>query len=161
MNLLSPFREFKPIDSVCSWRSPSNIALVKYWGKKGHQLPANPSLSMTLKECYTETSVKFSPEIRIKGKYAVYVYIPQTLEIASQVAFNVFDGKKSHPVILKTAEIKKLGLTSGEWVPAGTYDLSPGRQAFLEIGANLGWCKSGMLKMFLPINTPSFGCFFV
>lgn len=80
-------------------------------------------------------SVKFSPEIKKNGKYAVYVYIPQTQEIASQVAFNVFDGKKSHPVILKTAEIKKLGLTSGEWVPAGTYDLSPGRQAFLEISS--------------------------
>lgn len=61
MNILKPFREFKPIQSVCSWRSPSNIALVKYWGKKGHQLPANPSLSMTLKECFTETRVTFAP----------------------------------------------------------------------------------------------------
>lgn len=28
--------------------APSNIAIVKYWGKRGHQLPCNPSLSMTL-----------------------------------------------------------------------------------------------------------------
>ncbi len=28
--------------------APSNIAIVKYWGKKGKQLPCNPSLSMTL-----------------------------------------------------------------------------------------------------------------
>lgn len=61
MNLLQPFRDKKPEEAVCSWRSPSNIALVKYWGKKGHQLPANPSLSMTLKECYTETKVTFLP----------------------------------------------------------------------------------------------------
>ena len=26
-----------------TWDSPSNIALVKYWGKYGAQLPANPS----------------------------------------------------------------------------------------------------------------------
>lgn len=65
MNLLSPFRDLKTIESVCSWRSPSNIALVKYWGKKGHQLPANPSLSMTLKECYTETKVTFSPAAKL------------------------------------------------------------------------------------------------
>lgn len=65
MNTLKPFRDFKPIHSVCSWRSPSNIALVKYWGKKGHQLPANPSLSMTLKECYTETRVTFSPAAKL------------------------------------------------------------------------------------------------
>lgn len=44
-----------------SWRSPSNIAVVKYWGKYGIQLPANPSLSMTLSESYTETTVTFNP----------------------------------------------------------------------------------------------------
>ncbi len=40
-----------------SWRSPSNIALIKYWGKYHPQIPANPSISFTLSECYTETSV--------------------------------------------------------------------------------------------------------
>jgi diphosphomevalonate decarboxylase len=40
-----------------TWRSPSNIALVKYWGKKsGVQIPANPSISFTLEQCYSETS---------------------------------------------------------------------------------------------------------
>lgn len=33
--------------SVC-WESPSNIALVKYWGKQEEQIPINPSLSFTL-----------------------------------------------------------------------------------------------------------------
>ena len=41
------------------WRSPSNIALVKYWGKKGKQLPQNPSISFTLSECCTETYVQY------------------------------------------------------------------------------------------------------
>ncbi|MCS6978784.1 MAG: diphosphomevalonate decarboxylase [Flavobacteriales bacterium] len=40
-----------------AWKSPSNIALVKYWGKFEGQLPANPSLSITLSACYTETEV--------------------------------------------------------------------------------------------------------
>lgn len=44
-----------------AWRSPSNIAFIKYWGKKGNQLPANPSLSMTLQECFSETRVTFHP----------------------------------------------------------------------------------------------------
>lgn len=43
-----------------AWRSPSNIALVKYWGKKGFQLPVNPSVSMTLTNCYTETSIEYT-----------------------------------------------------------------------------------------------------
>lgn len=37
-----------------AWQSPSNIALVKYWGKKPRQIPANPSLSITLSNSYTE-----------------------------------------------------------------------------------------------------------
>lgn len=40
------------------WRSPSNIALVKYWGKHPGQIPANPSISFTLDACHTETEVR-------------------------------------------------------------------------------------------------------
>lgn len=43
-----------------AWRSPSNIAIVKYWGKRGVQLPCNPSVSFTLDRCHTETSITFS-----------------------------------------------------------------------------------------------------
>lgn len=37
------------------WRAPSNIALVKYWGKKAGQLPDNGSLSITLEQSHTTT----------------------------------------------------------------------------------------------------------
>lgn len=43
-----------------SWQSPSNIALIKYWGKHDPQLPANPSLSFTLDACHTRTEVELS-----------------------------------------------------------------------------------------------------
>lgn len=43
------------------WQSPSNIALVKYWGKKGFQIPANPSLSITLSKSFTETKMNYKP----------------------------------------------------------------------------------------------------
>lgn len=41
------------------WSAPSNIALVKYWGKKDNQIPANPSVSFTLNNCKTITKVAF------------------------------------------------------------------------------------------------------
>jgi diphosphomevalonate decarboxylase len=41
------------------WSAPSNIALVKYWGKKENQIPANPSISFTLKNCKTITKLTF------------------------------------------------------------------------------------------------------
>lgn len=44
---------------VVSWRSPSNIAFVKYWGKTGRQLPMNPSISMTLQNSYTDMKIRF------------------------------------------------------------------------------------------------------
>lgn len=44
-------------DYSVGWSCPSNIALVKYWGKHGRQLPNNPSISFTLDYCRTETSV--------------------------------------------------------------------------------------------------------
>lgn len=61
IDFLNSFKgvEVKPLETT--WTSPANIAFVKYWGKKGHQIPANPSLSMTLKECTTTTTTKFSP----------------------------------------------------------------------------------------------------
>lgn len=39
------------------WQSPSNIALIKYWGKHDKQLPNNPSLSLTLSKANTTTSL--------------------------------------------------------------------------------------------------------
>ena len=58
------------------WQSPSNIAIVKYWGKRPgmQQIPQNPSVSFTLSKCCTETSVayeesdRFGLHFRFDGK---------------------------------------------------------------------------------------------
>ncbi len=42
-----------------TYKSPSNIALVKYWGKKAHQIPENPSISFTLDACATTTKLTY------------------------------------------------------------------------------------------------------
>ena len=41
------------------WQAPSNIALVKYWGKVKDQIPANPSVSFTLDSGKTTTSLRY------------------------------------------------------------------------------------------------------
>ncbi len=43
-----------------SWQSPSNIALVKYWGKTDPQIPKNSSISFTLSNCHTTTTLHYS-----------------------------------------------------------------------------------------------------
>ena len=47
-------------NGVFEFSSPSNIALVKYWGKKDNQIPANPSVSFTLNSCKTITKLAFA-----------------------------------------------------------------------------------------------------
>ena len=59
-------------------QTPSNIALVKYWGKSEPQIPKNASISFTLNNCHTKTTIEF---IRV--------------EKSSEVDFDLyFEGKK-------------------------------------------------------------------
>lgn len=41
------------------WESPSNIAIVKYWGKFGVQMPSNSNLSFTLSKAKTRTLIEY------------------------------------------------------------------------------------------------------
>ena len=43
-----------------TWKTPSNIALVKYWGKTEPQIPKNASISFTLSNCHTITTIDFT-----------------------------------------------------------------------------------------------------
>ena len=56
-NLLLETHKITP--GSVAWQSPSNLALVKYWGKYGDQLPSNPSLSFTLSSAYTKTRISY------------------------------------------------------------------------------------------------------
>ncbi len=70
-----------------TWSAPSNIALIKYWGKKEFQYPLNPSLSFSLKNCFSKTSLQiqekdelnviyyFDNEINTKFQNRVYKFI--------------------------------------------------------------------------------------
>ncbi|MFT6603518.1 MAG: diphosphomevalonate decarboxylase, partial [Bacteriovoracaceae bacterium] len=42
------------------YSAPSNIALIKYWGKRGIQIPQNPSMSFTLSHSVTKTKMTWA-----------------------------------------------------------------------------------------------------
>jgi diphosphomevalonate decarboxylase len=63
---------------VAAYSAPSNIALVKYWGKKPHQIPANPSISFTLDNCKTMTTLKF--EKKTSSGFSFEVFLEGVLE---------------------------------------------------------------------------------
>ena len=50
---------------------PSNIALIKYWGKYENQIPANPSISYTLNHCKTNTEMEFL----VDEKFSVQTFL--------------------------------------------------------------------------------------
>ena len=56
-----------------TWKTPSNIALVKYWGKRDPQLPENASISFTLDACFTLTTLEYSKSKSSEG-YSFEVY---------------------------------------------------------------------------------------
>ena len=62
-------KNFKPKKGRIVCESPSNIALIKYWGKFGLQFPINPSLSFTLSNCKTITSIKYCPRSQGQGRF--------------------------------------------------------------------------------------------
>ncbi|CAH1000994.1 hypothetical protein LEM8419_01988 [Neolewinella maritima] len=62
------------------WRSPSNIALVKYWGKYGDQLPRNASVSFTLQGAATDTTLHYGPRKSVGTGVAVQLYLDGKLE---------------------------------------------------------------------------------
>lgn len=74
-----------------TWQTPSNIALVKYWGKSNPQIPKNASISFTLNNCHTITSVDFIKK-----------------EKSDEVVFNLFfEGKQKDEFKPKIAEFFK------------------------------------------------------
>ena len=59
MNDFTGNKNFAISSQMVSASCPSNIALIKYWGKYERQIPANPSVSYTLNNCKTNTSMEF------------------------------------------------------------------------------------------------------
>lgn len=56
------------------WKSPSNIALIKYWGKYGNQLPRNPSVSFTLDSASTTTRVTLTEKNDKNGAHVDFLF---------------------------------------------------------------------------------------
>jgi len=60
-DFISPVSNFTPYEISFQQEAPSNIALVKYWGKYDGQIPMNPSISFTLNKSKTITKAVLKP----------------------------------------------------------------------------------------------------
>lgn len=83
--------EEKVEKATYTWQTPSNIALVKYWGKSNPQIPKNASISFTLNNCNTITTIDFEKKSN-----------------TNKVSFELFfEGKKKDDFKPKIAEFFK------------------------------------------------------
>ncbi|PSL43915.1 FAD dependent oxidoreductase [Chitinophaga niastensis] len=97
--------------------------------------------------------VKFTPTIKEKGNYAVYIYSSKMEHESSVKHFNVFDGKQSREIFIKSADIIASGQTTGGWVALGTYDLPAGDNSFVEItNKNADGIVIADAVLFVPIR---------
>ena len=60
------------MNKTVTYESPSNIALIKYWGKHGVQLPNNPSISFTLSNSKSITTIEY-----IKGNSKIEFFFEE------------------------------------------------------------------------------------
>lgn len=70
--------------------APSNIALVKYWGKYGEQLPKNTSISYTLEKCKTQTEVILKKRIEADNQFHFQVFLDGESKPSFKSKINTF-----------------------------------------------------------------------
>ena len=63
-----------PDTSSYTWSSPSNIALIKYWGKNKNQIPKNTSISFTLSNSRTITTLELNKKSKADNNILFDVY---------------------------------------------------------------------------------------
>lgn len=96
---------YKIRDGKVSESCPSNIALIKYWGKYPDQIPANPSISYTLNLCKTNTEIEFFAD----QKFSVQTFLggKEELKFAEKIEKYFENIEQYLPWILKGKYIIK------------------------------------------------------
>lgn len=80
-----------------TWQSPSNIALVKYWGKVGTQIPSNPSISFTLSKCATITTLEYSK--KENAGFSIFLDDKESLNFRPKIEHYLNRIEKIHPFV--------------------------------------------------------------
>lgn len=92
--------------------APSNIAFIKYWGRKNEELrlPANASISMNLSNLLTTTTVEFSPEYK---EYLVIINNKIDLKEADRVIKFLYLIRKKANIFLKAKVVSNNNFPDG------------------------------------------------
>ena len=136
-----------PVDYLTSWEAPSNIALIKYWGKQDSQIPKNPSLSFTLSSSVSKTEVSFKP--KKSGKFHFDFYFEKKLKPEFKPKLQIFFKRiesyipwiKGHDLIIKSHN---------------SFPHSSGIASSASAMASLSLCLMDLERHFFPSMNKSF-----
>ncbi len=87
-----------------TWTCPSNIAIVKYWGKKGVQIPCNSSLSLTLSNSFTKVEAELKEKTSDEVVQLTYYFEGEINEkFGQRVAKFLVDNHQYFPFLQEKA----------------------------------------------------------
>ena len=81
-------------------------------------------------------NIRFNPAVTKAGTYKIYLYVPKLPGASSKTTVIVSDGKQQKDIIIREADIRVEGQTSGEWVSLGAYKLSPAQKNYVELSTS-------------------------
>lgn len=150
----NPLLNNQPLEILVDNDDSEHVSIIGNWEK----INAGYGRSMLLSKTSSDKkSVKFTPEIKKSGKYAIYAYIAEHEgSFSNSFSFNISNGKTLTPRTINPTDIKVLGdnnESNGEWVSLGTYQLKAGKKAFVEVLDVNGKGKAiADVILFKPIN---------
>lgn len=77
--------------------------------------------------------VKYNPEIKTGGEYEIFMYFSNFQRLSPEITAVVNAGGKENEVVIRTGDVKELGLPSGDWISLGKYKLDPGKDCAVKI----------------------------
>ncbi|HEY9220494.1 MAG TPA: diphosphomevalonate decarboxylase [Lutibacter sp.] len=91
-----------------TWKTPSNIALVKYWGKQEPQIPENASISFTLDACFTLTTLEYKLKEESQPEHVSGSAVEMLKQVQHDHNFEIyFEGEKKEDFKPKIATFFK------------------------------------------------------
>ena len=98
-------------------------------------------------------SIRFTPEIIKKDVYQIYAYFPKLQHASKKTYITVYDSQKTFEKSINSSDLQIEGQTSGEWVSLASYNLLPGRKAYVEISnKNADGVIAADAVLFVPVR---------
>ena len=136
---------FRVNSGSVSWQAPSNIALIKYWGKIGNQIPGNPSISMSLSKALTHARLNFTVNKEQKDKIKFSLYFSNQREPKFEDKISIFLAKaKKYMPFLSYIDL--------EFYTENTFPHSAGIASSASSMAALALCLCDLERELFPYN---------